>query len=424
MDVSKLKAAIFSKRQEIRQAIRNSLKAKGLSADNILNVITEDECSKAIKKHDNLIVVLDWDNGPNAVGVMLETIATTMRTGSHPTFLIASKSNDNILKLGAEYKVAKIAIGEINSDTINEQVTSLVASMTNIEGYEQTMQRVKELLEQSNVYGAMSHLEAAHEAAVTMELYGVELAELYFQNNKQDAAEHLLKDMMNEFPSNARVKHIYARCKLHTKDYEGAIASLKGAQLISPANVQRLLEMGGAYLEIDRPDQANSVFEEILRLAPELKQAKKGQAQSQLMSGEINEGLNLIRSSLNPREIAAVFNTAAIIAIRNGKYSEGLSLYKIAAKTLEGDEELAAKIVYNMGIGFVKWGKVHQSVACFEKAVSLNSGFDNARHNAEIVRSLEGQDPKKLDVDLDTIIASEEEEDMEAFSVASVFDDL
>ena len=92
MDVSNLKAAIFSKRQEIRQAIRNSLKAKGLSADNILNVITEDECTKAINKHDNLIVVLDWDNGPNAVGVMLETIATTMRTASHPTFLIASKS--------------------------------------------------------------------------------------------------------------------------------------------------------------------------------------------------------------------------------------------------------------------------------------------------------------------------------------------
>ena len=58
-------------------------------------------------------------------------------------------------------------------------------------------------------------------------------------------------------------------------DYEGAIASLKGAQLISPANVQRLLEMGGAYLEIDRPDQANAVFEEILSLAPELEASKE-----------------------------------------------------------------------------------------------------------------------------------------------------
>ena len=54
MDVSKLKAAIFSKRQEIRQAIRNSLKAKGLAADNILNVITEDECTKAINRNDKL----------------------------------------------------------------------------------------------------------------------------------------------------------------------------------------------------------------------------------------------------------------------------------------------------------------------------------------------------------------------------------
>ena len=92
-----------------------------------------------------------------------------------------------------------------------------------------------------------------------------------------------------------------------------------------------LLEIGAAYLEIDRPDQASQAFEEILSLAPELKQAKKGQAKSQL-SGEINEGLNLIRSSLNPREIAAVFNTAAIIAIKNGKYSEGYRSTKLQQK--------------------------------------------------------------------------------------------
>ena len=48
-----------------------------------------------------------------------------------------------------------------------------------------------------------------------------------------------------------------------------------------------------------------------------------------------------------------------------------------------------------MGIGFVKWGKMNQSIACFDKAYSLNSSFDNARHNADIVRSLEGQDMPK-----------------------------
>ena len=357
MEVSKIKAAIFSKRQEIRQAIRNSLKSKGLAADNILNVLTEDECTKAINRNDKLILILDWDNGPNAVGVMLETIATTLRTGSHPTFLISSKTSDQILKLGAEFKVAKIAIGEINSDTINEQISDLVAAMTNIEGYQETMQQVRSHLDQARSQDAIQHLEVAHKSADSSEVFGVELAELYFQNDQQDDAERLLKTMMVDYPGNARVKHIYARCKLLSNDYEGAIASLKGAQLISPANVQRLLELGAAYLEIDRPDQASQAFEEILRLAPELKQAKKGQAKSQLLSGEINEGLNLIRSSLNPREIAAVFNTAAIIAIKNGKYSEGLSLYKVAAKTLESDEVLAAKIVYNMGIGFVKWGR-------------------------------------------------------------------
>ena len=155
-----------------------------------------------------------------------------------------------------------------------------------------------------------------------------------------------------------------------------------------------------------------------------LSRPKKGQAKSQLLSGEINEGLNLISSSLNPREIAAVFNTAAIIAIKNGKYSEGLSLYKVAAKTLEGDEKLAAKIVYNMGIGFVKWGKMNQSIACFEKAYSLNTSFNNARHNARYAQEYRRTKTPKNKLTISIPLLHAEEDDMEAFSVASIFDDL
>ena len=316
MSASKLKAVIFSKRQEIRQAVRNSLKSKGLKTENIINVLNEAECVKAVKKHKKLVVVLDWDVGTNSTTAVLELIAKEMKVVSHPTFLLASKSDENILKLGAEYKVAKFAIGEVNVDTINEQVTDLVKGMTNLDAYKKTMLKVSELSASENVFGAISHLEAAHDGAESNEVYGVELAELYFQNNRESDAEKLLKDMINDYPDNARARHIYARCKLKNKDYEGALASLKGAQLISPANIQRLLEMGSAFLEIDRPDQASRVFDEVLALAPELKQARKGQAQSQLLAGEINEGLNLIRSSLNPREIAAVFNTAAVIAIK------------------------------------------------------------------------------------------------------------
>ena len=146
---------------------------------------------------------------------MLETIATTMRTASHPTFLIASKSNDNILKLGTEYKVAKIAIGEINSDTVNDQVSSLVASNDSIlKATQKPCSRLESFLEQSRCLRGDESSRSGSQAADSNDLYGVELAELYFQNNKQEAAELLLKDMMVEFPANARVKHIYARCKL------------------------------------------------------------------------------------------------------------------------------------------------------------------------------------------------------------------
>ena len=102
---------------------------------------------------------------------MLETIATTMRTASHPTFLISSKITIIFLKSERSIKSLKIAIGEINSDTVNEQVSSLVAAMTNIEGYSRNHAASSRVFEQSSSQDAMSqHLEVAHKPLIVQRL--------------------------------------------------------------------------------------------------------------------------------------------------------------------------------------------------------------------------------------------------------------
>ena len=62
------------------------------------------------------------------------------------------------------------------------------------------MQQVRSHLDQARSQDAIQHLEVAHKSADSSEVFGVELAELYFQNDQQDDAERLLKTMMVDYP--------------------------------------------------------------------------------------------------------------------------------------------------------------------------------------------------------------------------------
>ena len=409
MKVDNLNAVIFSKRQDVRQAIRASLKAKGLSSSNIQNVTSEKECSKLVAETTSNLVVLDWDKSQKAVTSVLDKIAASLKSASHPVFLIASKSSEDIVKLGVEYKVAKVAIGEITVDTINDQITALIKQSLNQDHYSLTMKKLSSFIDDARYDEAIAFLKKAHMGAGNDELFGAELAELYFQNNRYEECKSLLKNIMNEFPSNARVKHMFARLKLKEGDYDGALASLRGAQLISPANVERLLEIGEAYLNIYRTDQAMDAFKQVLEIDPELKEAKQGKAKSLLLSGEINEGLELIRSSFNSRETASLFNTAAIVASKNGKYKEAVSLYKLSVQNVVKDDQLSSRIFYNIGIGFMKWGKLDKAIVCFEKAHSLDAEFDNARFNADRVKLMDSEPNNVALTEIDALMDEEED---------------
>ena len=123
----------------------------------------------------------------------------------------------------------------------------------------------------------------------------VEIAEIYIAQEKWQEAEEILRPNLDLEPPYARIKHLYAKCRLRASDYNSAIASLKGAQLISPYNTERLLEMADLFLDLDRIDEANDAYDDILKIAPDSKNAKLGKSKGMLLAGELNEALNILR---------------------------------------------------------------------------------------------------------------------------------
>ncbi|NRA67348.1 MAG: tetratricopeptide repeat protein [Pseudobacteriovorax sp.] len=387
-------AYIFSERPELRDAVRKCLKNNGLLTSSIQNVTKPADIHRAVEEEKFAYLILDWNMGADVVIAILEANRKESALESHPTLLLAAANDENIVKTAAEYFVTYLCLGEITTDVVKQQVDGLVAEYRKLSPIRQMLLNVENAKRQNNSDLAIQLLEKLLSVTPGNPRVVVELAEVLISLDRWDDAEDLLRPNLDSDPPYARLKHLYAKCKLRKNDHDSAIASLKGAQLISPYNTERLLEIADVYLDIDRIDEAEGAYEDILNIAPNSKTAKLGKSKTKLLSGEINEALGLIRECGNSnRDLSSVFNTAAVVAIKQEKFDQGFELYQRAMKLLAKDPPLLARIVYNMGIGFVKSGDKDKGLLCFQKSSKLDPDFSNASHNAKVLSESEDNSP-------------------------------
>jgi tetratricopeptide (TPR) repeat protein len=380
-------AIILTKRADIRDAVRQAFKAQGIKPGCIVSTTEDKECTDKLEETGYCMLVLDWEYGPDKISQILTGNRKKSRLESHPVFLIAAHEDDNIVSMAREFFIQYVAVGEVNMDTIRTQIKGLVKDYQHVSPVRKMLMAVESARQTDNTQQATEMLERLSEKQPDNQRVAVELAECYILQNDWGRAETLLKRYINTEDCYARIKHLYARCRLKNGDYNGAIASLKGAQLISPYNVERLIELGNIFLKIDKPEEAEATFEEVLSFAPGSKEAKVGKSTSKMLMGEVNEALGLLNEFASPRELSAVFNTAAILAIRQKRYDAGFELYQKALQILAKKPKLVSRILYNMGIGYVKFGKPDKGLKCFEKSAEADPEFADATHNIKILKT-------------------------------------
>lgn len=380
-------AILLTKRAEIRDVIRQALKAEGLKAESIANATDEKDCQQKIARSEYALLILDWEIGGDKVQAVLTQSRSKSQLEAHPVFLIAAHEDQNIVAMAQEFFISHVTVGEISSEKIQSEIKALVREYLNISPIRKMLLAADAHRRKGESKQALDILEKLLEKQPENQRVALEVAETYIHEGEWDKGAAILSKFIRREDALPRIKHLHARCRLREGDHEGAIAALKDAQLMSPYNVERLLEMGDIFLKLDQPSQAEEAFNKVLDFASGSKEAKLGKSTSKLLQGEINEALQVLQGIASPRELSAVFNTAAILAIRSQDFATGLGLYQKAAQLLSGNAKLSARIYFNMGIGFVKSGKPDKGLKCFQKSVENDPSFAAAQHNIKILES-------------------------------------
>jgi tetratricopeptide (TPR) repeat protein len=375
---------VHTPRADVRDAVRQEL--KGLGAEQIVSPGTKDECIELLIANPDAILVLDWECGSEEVNQILGAVKGHFLVEIRPIFLIIPEVDDKVIAVGAEYGVSQVHSGPISRIAIKESLEALLKEDAMSSG-------IREIL--VKVAAARSNGDWALATPLLLDIWSknpgndrvaFELAEnLIYENNWQHAMQ-LLQPFAAMDPPSTRALHLMGRCLMAQGDYDAAIGLLEKAKIINPHNVDRLIDLGNAFLSNQQVTEAMETFAEASELDPDNKEAKVGQGKCMLMSGEVNEALTLLKAVSGPRELASIFNTAAVLSIRTASFDKGMSLYKSAVKALGRNDKIASRLFYNMGLGYKRWGKNDKALACFEKSFELDATYAKAMKQMEVIK--------------------------------------
>ncbi len=384
--LSVARASLFISRTTVRSVMQRELKQYGILELKVAETLQE--CCDDLRQNPESMLVIDWECGEQKVVKALRTAQGPNRVDTRPIYFIALDVSERVVAVAGEYNVMQIHTGEISQAQIVKNLDELLNFTLVSEASHEAFRQAGEYRKNGDWEGSANCLKELCLSETDNLRAAVEYGYSLSEAGKLEEAERWLKDTAAQFPGDLRTKHLLARCAMKVGRFADAEAYLKQANLISPHNVERLVDLGRVLLNLDKVNDALGSFNNALKVDKDFQDAKVGKAQCDLLGGHLNEAMKLLGQMENPQEIAAIFNGAAILAIRHQHFKQGLSLYKTAIGMVNKDNAVVARVLFNMGLGLVKWGKGKTAIAAFERANSLDPKLRKAKHNLAVVQSI------------------------------------
>ncbi len=421
--MSQHKSIVFVIDAESRAVVTASLESGGAGAAKLVD--SPEACIEALVQEQKSILVIDMAAGSEQVNQILTASKTHFKVETRPILILVSELTDSALATASEYNVSQIHAGDIEKESVEVCIKQLVNELNSTDSIRDVLIKVATARSRGDWSIATPLLEREHEKNPNDERLSLELAENYIHERNWSGAEKLLEPYLSTTPPMIRALNLKARCLMNEGQFDAAATIMEKAKLLNPHNVERLIEFGHVLISSDRIDDARQQFEEAGALDNENVEASRGVGQCMLMQGEVNEALDFLKSISGPRELASVFNSAAVMSIHNGHFDQGMTLYKKAFKVVGTDDKIAARLLFNMGLGYKKNDDLVKALDCFTKAADLDPEYDKAGHHKQATEKL----MKNLKPQLattkgqDIVTPQVQYKDTDTFDRASEFDE-
>lgn len=298
------------------------------------------------------------------------------RIKSPLAYTIIYSSNDkpvtqSHLLLGIELGAKYIVSGARKEETLRNHIKGVVTD----NGDEKIFSTLEEEIERCFFERDNKGFAEVHEQLRQLDKYNEKTLRLMVLFNKrvnrQKKVEFYLKKILQINPQSLWAANMLGKLYLRRGEASKGIELLEKISHFQDLNGERLKTLGNAYLNSGNCQQALKVFKKVENLNPNDSELKEGVLKAEIIN---DNSKNRVLEALDDRKLSkdliSFLNTRAIMEIKIGNYDKGFELYKTALKGVE-DNICAAKISFNMGLGYIRLNEIAKAREYFDQSIQF-----------------------------------------------------
>ena len=185
----------------------------------------------------------------------------------------------------------------------------------------------------------------------------------------------LVSPFFKKNPDSPRIMSEIGKIYLEMGSVEKAMPYLKKAQQLSPENLERLMDLGGAHLKELEIESAKECFLKGKAVDPYNTGVKDGIA----LAENVDHFFQMTNPSSIPNSFAGLLNAVGIAMVRSGDIEQGLKHY-VSALTYVTTTIDKAKLAFNLALGYLKDVQPDEAKLWFEKSLDLAPEYEKARN--------------------------------------------
>jgi tetratricopeptide (TPR) repeat protein len=326
------------------------------------------------------LIILDWNaRGPNTGVAAFNRLRHDPRYIGVPMLVISGFVDRNDFRLLEEFALTRLVEKPFTAGVFIDAVQSLQHELDWMKAHERPLRKLLQSPETSGNPRAKKMfklLQSAPYPAPLLLMFGRYLSREKRWDEARDFLQHVVReDRGNVLALNELGKVLHASGR-----HREAITVLKQASHLSPDNLKRICHIGELHLHQCQLDDARHNFERVLTLDARWDRAQRG------LDLTLNALEYLHETTENgsvAQSFASLMNTIGISKVHSGCLEEGIQHYESALHFIR-EPELRAKVMFNMGLGYLRHRLADKALLWFMRSAKTGGGqFDKARAYVE-----------------------------------------
>lgn len=187
-------------------------------------------------------------------------------------------------------------------------------------------------------------------------------AELKFIHEDYPKVVNACLAVLKKNPGDVRLLNLLGKTFLKLEKFEKALLCFEKAQDLSPSNIKRLIDIADVNIALDRKEDCDEALSKAKSIDSEADIVVQADCRIALEKGDLESSKKLLKEIDCLSSIVRDMNNRAVALARNGRYEDGIALYRNTLDSLDTSEKELINIVsYNLSLAYARYGDLQKA---------------------------------------------------------------